>query len=52
MEQECFFTALDDERNLGFYYYDFNTKTLDNLYDDLNFPKSHRGIVDFVYTIQ
>ena len=47
-----FFTALDDERNLGFYYYDFNTKALDNLYDDLSFPKSHRGIVDFVYTIQ
>lgn len=47
-----FFTALDDDRNVGFFYYDFNTKKLENLYDTLNFPSSHRAIVNFVYTIQ
>jgi hypothetical protein len=47
-----FFTALNDNREIGFYYYDFNTKELENLYNDMNFLDSHRAIVDFVYTIQ
>lgn len=47
-----FILGRDYNNKYGFFYYDMVKKNVTNVFENYTFPKDHRSIVDFVYSME